>query len=85
MIKGVSMTKPGRTGQEVIQFKSPILLRKLGTNMRMPQVNIECVKYLFLPNFYSYISIGKCLATIVNKSLWETYVMQQIICFTSED
>ena len=31
-IKSVSMTKPGRTRQEVIQLKSPISL-KLGTNV----------------------------------------------------
>ena len=30
--KSVSMRKPGRTRQEVIQFKSPILF-KLGTNV----------------------------------------------------
>ena len=30
--KSVSMRKPGRTRQEVIQLKSPILL-KLGTNV----------------------------------------------------
>ena len=32
MLKSVSMTKPGRTRQEVIQLKSPILL-KLGMNV----------------------------------------------------
>ena len=31
-MKSVSMRKPGRTRQEVIQLKSPILL-KLGTNV----------------------------------------------------
>ena len=33
IIKSVSMRKPGRTRQEVIQLKSPILL-KLGINVR---------------------------------------------------
>ena len=33
IIKSVSMRKPGRTRQEVIQLKSPILL-KLGRNVR---------------------------------------------------
>ena len=32
IFKSVSMRKPGRTGQEVIQRKSPISL-KLGTNV----------------------------------------------------
>ena len=32
VFKSVSMRKPGRTRQEVIQLKSPILL-KLGTNV----------------------------------------------------
>ena len=32
IFKSVSMRKPGRTRQEVIQLKSPILL-KLGTNV----------------------------------------------------